>query len=220
MDYTPVTAAEFAGLDGLDDWRVVLDVVAATFTAPSYPEAADLVVAITEIAEAHEHHPDMEIRYPGRVHVSLTTHATGGLTTLDVDVARAISAAAARLGAASDPATTRVYEIAIDTADADRIRPFWAAVLGYREVDGDLVDPHGVGPKLWFQDLDDGRTERNRIHIDVNVPHDVADERLAAALAAGGHLVSDEHARSWWVLADADGNEACICTWQDRPVTD
>jgi 4a-hydroxytetrahydrobiopterin dehydratase len=216
MEYVAVTPAEFDGLDGLLDWRVVLDRITATFTASSYAAAADLVVAITAIAEEHEHHPDMEIRYPGRVHVALTTHATGGLTTLDVDVARSISAAAADLGATSDPATSKVYEIAIDTTDADRIRPFWAAVLGYREVDGDLVDPLGVGPKLWFQDLDDGRTERNRIHLDVNVAHDVADDRLAEALAAGGRLVSDEHARSWWVLADADGNEACICTWEDR----
>jgi 4a-hydroxytetrahydrobiopterin dehydratase len=44
----------------------------------------------------------------------------------------------------------------------------------------------------------------------------VADERVAAALAAGGTLVEDRFARSWWVLADADGNEACVCTWQDR----
>jgi 4a-hydroxytetrahydrobiopterin dehydratase len=48
------------------------------------------------------------------------------------------------------------------------------------------------------------------------VPHDVAVSRTEAALAAGGHLVTDRYARSWWVLADADGNEACVCTWQDR----
>jgi len=29
-------------------------------------------------------------------------------------------------------------------------------------------------------------------------------------------MISDQYARSWWVLADADGNEACVCTWQDR----
>jgi 4a-hydroxytetrahydrobiopterin dehydratase len=48
------------------------------------------------------------------------------------------------------------------------------------------------------------------------VPHDVAEARIAAALAAGGTLVSDAEAPSYWVLADADGNKACICTWQDR----
>jgi 4a-hydroxytetrahydrobiopterin dehydratase len=44
----------------------------------------------------------------------------------------------------------------------------------------------------------------------------VADERVAAAVAAGGHLVNDEYARSFWVLADPEGNEACVCTWEDR----
>jgi len=40
--------------------------------------------------------------------------------------------------------------------------------------------------------------------------------RIDAALAAGGSLVSDEEAPSFWVLADPDGNRMCLCTWQDR----
>ena len=48
------------------------------------------------------------------------------------------------------------------------------------------------------------------------VPHDEADARIAAALAAGGTLVSDDEARAFWVLADAEGYEACITTWEDR----
>ncbi|MGZ5405831.1 MAG: VOC family protein, partial [Nocardioides sp.] len=52
-----------------------------------------------------------------------------------------------------------------------------------------------------------------RIHIDVWVPHDQAEARVSAALAAGGRLVSDEPAPSWWILADPDGNEACVATW-------
>ena len=51
-----------------------------------------------------------------------------------------------------------------------------------------------------------------RFHLDVTVPHDQAEARLAAAIAAGGTLVSDERAPAFWVLADADGNHACICT--------
>ncbi len=106
MDYTSVTPEEFAVLDGLDDWRVIVDSIHATFTAPDYLGAAELVKTIAGIAEEHRHHPDLELRYPGRVHVILTTHATGGLTTLDADVARAISAAADNGGATSDPAST------------------------------------------------------------------------------------------------------------------
>jgi 4a-hydroxytetrahydrobiopterin dehydratase len=97
--------------------------------------------------------------------------------------------------------------------------PFWRAVLGYRDRGDspeDLIDPHGRGPSFWFQQMDAPRPQRNRIHIDVWVPHDQAEARIAAALAAGGHLVTDEHAPAWWVLADAEGNEACVAPWMSR----
>ena len=74
----------------------------------------------------------------------------------------------------------------------------------------------GRGPSFWFQRMDAPRPQRNRIHIDVWVPHDQAEARIAAAIAAGGHLVTDQHAPSWWVLADAEGNEACVATWMSR----
>jgi 4a-hydroxytetrahydrobiopterin dehydratase len=217
MQYTTVTPDEFAALDGLDDWRHLLGALHATFRASSYPAAAQVAVAFADAAERAVHHPDLEIRYPGRVHVVLTTHETGGLTTADVDLAREYSAIAAEAGATAEPHAAEAIEIALDTMDVDAIRPFWAAVLDYREVgEVNLVDPRRVGPPMWFQQMDEPRTERGRFHIDVTVPHDIAEQRIAAALAAGGRLVSDAHARSWWVLADADGNEACICTWQDR----
>lgn len=215
MTYTAVSAEEFAGL-GLDDWRFVLGEIKADFAAGSFAAGAALVSAIAEMAEEAQHHPDVDLRYPDRVRVALMTHATGALTTRDVDLARAISAHAARLGAVADATTPQSVEIAIDTADADRIRPFWAAVLGYEDVEGYLVDPLRIGPPFWFQATDRERTERGRFHIDVSVPHDAAEARIAAALAAGGTMVTDRFARKWWVLADADGNEACICTWQDR----
>ncbi len=79
-----------------------------------------------------------------------------------------------------------------------------------------MVDPAGELPNVWFQQMDESRPQRNRIHFDLHVPHDEADRRIAAALDAGGTLVSDAAARSFWILADAEGNEICICTWQDR----
>jgi len=217
MQYRSVTADQFAMLEGLDDWRYVLGAIRADFVAPSFPAAAALVVAITGAAERLVHHPDIDVRYPGRVRVLLTTHATGGLTMLDVELAREISGLAAASDARPEPADVQGLELAIDTMDADRIRPFWAAVLGYDVVgDGSLADPLRSGPAVWFQQMDEPRTQRNRFHIDVSVPHDAAEQRIAAALAAGGTLVSDRRARAFWILADADGNEACICTWQDR----
>ena len=79
-----------------------------------------------------------------------------------------------------------------------------------------LLDPRRIGPAVWFQQMDAPRPQRNRIHIDVTVAADEAADRMAAALAAGGRLLTDQYARSFWVLADPEGNEACICTWLDR----
>jgi len=216
MDHIAVSADDFASLDGLSDWRFLLGAIHADFRAGSFPAAAALVGEITAAAEAATHHPDVDIRYPDRVRIVLTTHATGGLTELDVDLARAVSQIAGERGATSEPAVGQAVEFAIDTTDADLIRPFWAAVLGYNDTGGYLVDPLRSGPPLWFQKMDEQRRERSRFHVDISVPHDVAQDRIAAALEAGGSMVSDQFARSWWVLADADGNEACICTWQDR----
>jgi 4a-hydroxytetrahydrobiopterin dehydratase len=213
---TAVSAEELAALDGLDDWRFVLSAIHAEFRAESFGAAASLVSAIAEAADAAGHHPDIDLRYPSVVHVVLATHATGGVTARDVALAREISSLAAGAGAGATPTAPQAVEIAIDTMDPGRIRPFWAAVLGYRDDGGYLVDPMRIGPPVWFQQMDAPRTDRDRFHIDVSVAHDAAPARLAAALAAGGRLVTDRFARSWWVLADADGNEACICTWQDR----
>ena len=64
-----------------------------------------------------------------------------------------------------------------------------------------------------FQQMDAPRPQRNRIHIDVWVPHQEAEARVAAALEAGGRVVFDGTAPSWWILADPEGNEACVATW-------
>ena len=216
MEYTDVTAAEFTDLDGFDDWRFVLGAIRARFRLPSFPAGGALVAKIADAAEDADHHPDVDLHYPGVVQVVLTTHAAGGVTDADVDLARTISELAREMGAVSDVLTSQTIEVAIDTMDADRIRPFWAAVLGYRESNGKLIDPTGTGPSFWFQQSREPRTERSRFHVDVDVAHDLAEQRVADTVTAGGRLVTDEFAPSWWVLADADGNEACICTWQNR----
>jgi 4a-hydroxytetrahydrobiopterin dehydratase len=118
--------------------------------------------------------------------------------------------------------SVQVLEIGIDALDAAAIRPFWRAVLGYADEPGrsgpwdGLIDPLGQGPAVWFQRMDAPRPQRNRIHLDVSVPHDEAEPRIRAALAAGGRLINDAEAPAFWVLADAEGNEACVTTWQGR----
>ena len=102
------------------------------------------------------------------------------------------------------------------------IRPFWKAVLGFTDELGHegtqdaIIDAAGQIPSVWFQQMDEPRAQRNRIHFDITVAHDEAEARIKAALDAGGVLVSDASARAFWILADAEGNEICVCTWQDR----
>jgi 4a-hydroxytetrahydrobiopterin dehydratase len=107
MQYTTVTADEFATLDGVDDWRVVQNVAYADYRLPTFLAAAEFAVSVAEVAESAQHHPDIDIRYPRLVRIALTTHATGGLTTLDVDVARTIAGLARAAGGVSEPGAAR-----------------------------------------------------------------------------------------------------------------
>ena len=201
---------------GLTDWRLVTNVLQTRFATRDFATGLVLVQRLAEVAEEMNHHPDVDLRYP-HVDVRLTSHDTGGVTGRDVELARRASEAAADLGISADPTAVTALELALDTAGHDRIKPFWAAVLGYTSSSDDaLADPAGSLPGLWFQGTEEHSEPRQRWHLDVWVPHDVAEARIAAALAAGGTLVSDAEAPSYWVLADADGNKACICTWQDR----
>ena len=80
----------------------------------------------------------------------------------------------------------------------------------------DLVDPAGRLPSVWFQQMDEPRPQRSRMHVDLWIPTDELHERLQSAITAGGQLLTDEYAPAFWVLADAEGNEVCLCTWQDQ----
>jgi len=170
--------------------------------------------------------------------VTLQTATAGWVTPRDVELAHRISAVAeefrltTRAGTGQDGTgqeetgqegrSVQVLEIAIDVLDMATVRPFWQAVLGYVDEPGHdgppngLIDPLGQGPALWFQQMDEPRPQRNRIHLDVSVPHDEAHQRIQDTIAAGGTLLSDAEAPAFWVLADPEGNEACICTWQGR----
>jgi 4a-hydroxytetrahydrobiopterin dehydratase len=218
-----ITATAFHAVPDLPEWRYMLGRINATFDAGSVLAAASFVGRVAEVVAQAEHVADLDLRPPGLVHVSLATPGAR-VTSADVSLAATISQIAVADGLTSRPVVTPAVEVAIDALDIDAVRPFWKAVLGYDDeppsepggqVDA-LVDPLRIGPAFWFQQMEAIRPERNHIHIDVTVPHDLADERIAAALAAGGSLVSDDRARAFWVLADPEGNEACICTWQDR----
>lgn len=186
-----------------------------SFRTGDYASAAELVARVAAIADELGHHPDARLAW-GRATFEVSSHDVGGVTSRDVELARRVDDTARELGAEPSSTVLSVYELAIDAQDADAIRPFWRAVLDYAERPSasgelELVDPRGDGPRIWFQGMDPARTERNRIHLDVYVPTDRVQERLDATLEAGGTLLTDEFAPEWWVLADAEGNEACIC---------
>jgi 4a-hydroxytetrahydrobiopterin dehydratase len=211
-----ISAADFHAASGVEDWRVLAGRASAHFRTGSFATGVALVDAIAALADAANHHPDVDLRYSA-VTVWLMSHDVDGLSRRDVDLARGISAAARELGVAADPGAVQSVGLAIDAlTDAD-VQPFWRALLGYRQVGSeDLVDPRGCGPSIWFQQMDAPRRGRNRVHVDVAVPHEQAEDRVAAAIAAGGRLVSDRFAPAWWTLADAEGNEADVATWLGR----
>jgi len=212
----PITPRLFHEAEGVEDWRVVFEGACALFRSGSFAAGVALVDVIGRLADAADHHPDVDLRYDG-VTVRLRTHEVHGLSERDVTLARQISAAARDLDVPADPSAVQTVQVAIDALVAPEVMPFWRAVLGYREEGSeDLVDPHSRAPSIWFQEMESPRSQRSRIHVDISVPHDQAEARVAAAIAAGGHLVTDQHAPAWWTLADAEGNEADVATWMGR----
>ncbi|MEO6200101.1 MAG: VOC family protein [Cryobacterium sp.] len=186
-----------------------------SYKTADFASAIRLVDKVGEAADAMNHHPDVRLGW-GNVTFRLHSHDAGGVTARDVRLARTIQELAEELGATNAHAAPARYDIAIDCGDADSIRPFWLAGLGYQEVvdegEIELVDPSGIGPRVWFQHMEIARTERNRIHIDVYVPAPDAEARVQSIIDVGGVLITDEHAPDWWVLADVEGNELCVCT--------
>ncbi|MFW0793647.1 VOC family protein [Gordonia sp. CPCC 205515] len=215
---TPVSAA--AATEALSDpWRVLAGTLYAAYKTGNMVRGGEFVAKIIDAAEAAGHHPDVELRY-GSVHLALTTHSAHRLTEADVMLANALAAIAVDLDIAPLDAPPSRFELAIDALDIAKIRPFWKAVLGYQdepeETSIDLSDPAGILPGVWFQQMGEPRPQRSRMHVDLWVPHDVIQDRIAAALDTDGQLLTDEYAPSFWVLADPEGNEICLCTWQER----
>ncbi|WP_441959786.1 VOC family protein [Mycolicibacterium houstonense] len=205
-------------------WRLVLGAVCTEVLVPSMADAAAAAGHAVRAAGADApQHLSIDIR-SDRAVLRLCSRDAGTVTERDLELAREISQSLAERGFElnAGPGAIQAVEIAIDALDIDAVRPFWKAVTGYVDEPGNpdlnagLADPFGRGPAIWFQQMDAPRPQRNRIHLDIDVPHDAAQARVEAALAAGGRLVSDRVAPRFWVLADAEGNEACICTWQGR----
>jgi 4a-hydroxytetrahydrobiopterin dehydratase len=217
-----ISPKQFHESEGVADWRVLGDGATAYFRARSLAQCARLVQAISELPGIEDHPPDIDLRADG-VTVRLLTTADDywGMSLRDVEVARAISAAARTLGLSADPLAVQSLLVIPGATDTAAVMPFWRAALGYEPRPDspaeDLVDPHRRSAPFWFERMQAPRPDGGgAIHIVIWVPYEQAEARIAAALAAGGRMVRDQFAPAWWTLADAAGNEADIATTRGR----
>jgi hypothetical protein len=140
---------------------------------------------------------------------------------------------------------TRV-QVVIDCADPSRLSAFWALALGYQEQAppegyatwedalrawevpedqwnsrGAVVDPDGIGPRLFFQQVPEGKVVKNRVHLDVNAAAGITDDderrrvvttEVARLTDAGASTLREmeERGEYWVVMRDPEGNEFCV----------
>ena len=213
---------------GLADWRKLGQGLHARYAIPDFDAGVRFLAAVAAAGEGHHprvtltgSHVDLKLISDDAVYRDGegAEHIVEWVTERDLDLARRITGLAAEQGLTADPASITLIELALDTAHAATIAPVWAALLtgstdarGRGTIGDDVRDAAGRVPILWFQDTDDHPTPRQRFHLDVWVAPEFADERIAAAVAAGGIIVDDSQAPSFTVIADQDGNRACVCT--------
>jgi len=221
-DMTPIDPPDFEKAAGLEDWRVLGDGANAFFATRSFEESGRLVRAISDIAGIEDHPPAVDLRSGGvTVRLVTLTDEYMGMTQQDVDLARQISSAARDLGLTADPSRLQYLLVVPGASDIREVVPFWQAALGYvprpDSPDEDLVDPQDRGAGFWFESMQEPRgDDGGAIHVAVWLPYEQAEARVEAALAAGGRMVRDRFAPSWWTLADAAGNEVDISTVHGR----
>ncbi|MFS0702921.1 VOC family protein [Cellulomonas sp. 179-A 9B4 NHS] len=212
---------------GLADWRKLAQGLHARYRVDDFGAGARFVVAVGEACDAAGHHPRVALG-PGYVDLRLTSddavyrddegteHLVEWVTQQDLDVAARITEVAADHGLVADPTAVSVVELGLDTAQPGTIAPVWAALLtgdaasqGRGSPSDEVRDATGRVPNLWFGDA--GEDARQRFHVEVYVPPEVAEQRVAAVVAAGGTVVDDRDAPALTVIADQDGNTGVVC---------
>ncbi|NJC10918.1 hypothetical protein F4558_000744 [Micromonospora profundi] len=210
---------------GTADWQEVFSAMAC-YRVTSPAGQRDLAAAAATLADDAgfplliDMRPGLVILDSGKDQWDDDVH---GLELDFTDLAAQLQAAARDLGATADPGLPRFAQVFLDAADVEVLRAFWAAALGYtydRRADvTDIHDPRRLNPVLVFQELDasevERRRQRNRIHVELAVPPDLAQTRLAATVAAGGRLLDEAAGR--WRVADPEGNEMVIVSGSGGP---
>jgi hypothetical protein len=118
--------------------------------------------------------------------------------------------------------SVKQFQVTFDCAEPERVARFWSEVLGYEQQGPVCVDPSGVGPRLYFQRVPEGKVVKNRVHLDVRVGTGlVGEERLEALEAECARLLpmgasrvrlltADDENESCLVMQDVEGNEFCL----------
>lgn len=191
---SPVTAAEATEQLG-DPWRVMADAAHASFRTGNMVTGGTFVVRIIDASERADRHPDIDLRY-GAVHIRLSTHSNRSTTRADVAPATTIAAIAAELTLAGTPAPFGRVDIDIAALDI-AARTLLAGGAGLR----DEPEHHGRsrGPR---RHPADGVVSTDGHRATATQPHPrrpmgfpmMRSPLMAAVIAAGGHLVSDEFA--------------------------
>ncbi|WP_344129968.1 VOC family protein [Luedemannella flava] len=213
-----VPGAALGETTGTADWQAVFSAMAC-YRVASPTQQRDLAAAAATLADDAgfplliDLRPGLVIIDSGKDRWEADAHGLG----LDfTDLAADLQSAARELGATADPGLPRFVQLFLDAADVAAVRAFWVAALGYtpdrRTETSDIHDPRRLNPVLVFQQIDASETERrrqrNRIHVELAVPSDLPQARLATIVAAGGRLLDESEGR--WRVADPEGNEIVL----------
>lgn len=207
--------ADFLLADGLDDWVVLHGGPTAVYLTKAMSHAAQLAQAVAELPGFDQETSQLSI-VSNRLTVRLTREVWN-IKPRHIDLARSISALAEERGAVAEPGLVHEVQVAV-AAKADKINlEFWRAVLGYSPMlDDNAVDPLGFSSTFWMQEIDNSKTLRHAMHIDVSASQEIAEQRVKNAIAAGGVVVDESGAPGYWILADSSGNKVCLVSWPNR----
>ena len=122
------------------------------------------------------------------------------------------------------PTSAPVIGLVLDAVDPERLARFWSAAIDYVQVGAAgayvmLVPDGREGPRLLIQRVAEPKSAKNRLHLDVDADDIEAEaSRLEALGATRVHPEPiHEHATTWIVMADPEGNELCVCDAANQP---
>lgn len=213
---------------GLTDWRKLAQGLHARYLVDGFGAGVRFLEAVGGAGDALGHHPRVSMG-PGCVDLKLssddaiyrdgdTEHIVEWVTQRDIDLARRITEIAIEQGLPADPESVSVIELGLDTADSATIAPVWAALLtgdassqGRGSPSDEIRDATGRVPNLWFGEGGEAGGAAQRFHIEVYVAPEAAQQRIDAAVAAGGRAVDAGDASGLTVIADQEGNTGVVC---------